>query len=182
MSRVLDHRESMPPRDVIDGVHLAGVAVEVDGHDRFDARRPLDRGLDLARIDVEGVLLDVDEQRARALVLDDVDGRGESHRGGHHRVPFPDAECGQRDMHGRGGGVDRQGGRSSNVLRELGFELAGSGPGRQPTPAQGADNLFDLFLADQRRGKGKELRSHHAAFSRSPSKWLRSGGTRASAG
>ena len=72
----------------------------MDGHDRFDSARLADRCLDLVRVDVERVPLDVDEDGACALVLDHVDGRGKGHRRTDHGIALSDAERGQSDVHG----------------------------------------------------------------------------------
>jgi hypothetical protein len=66
LGRVLDHRDAAAAADVEQGVHVAEVAVEVDGDDRL---RPwADRGLRPLRIDAPGVGEHVDEHRRRAEI------------------------------------------------------------------------------------------------------------------
>src|SRR5439155_10711724 len=63
MRGVLDDGQLVLPRDRYDRVHVAGHAADVDGDDRPRARR--DRFLDLGRVDVEGLTIDVHENRGR---------------------------------------------------------------------------------------------------------------------
>ena len=129
---VLDHRQAVAACDVVDGLHVSRVAVQVDGHDRLHARRALDGGLYLLGVDVEGVGLDVDEHRFGELMLDDVDRRGERHRGADHGVAFADAQDGERHMKRRGGGVERERGGGADVAGELGLETGRPRPGGDP--------------------------------------------------
>ena len=180
--RVLDDGETMPTRDLIDGVHLAGVAVEVDGHDRFDSARLADRCLDLVRVDVERVPLDVDEDGACALVLDHVNRRDEGHVRADDCVALTDAQRGQRDVQGGGGGVDRQRGRRADVGAKVVLETLRPLAGRDPAAAQSLDDLLDLLVAYQRRREMQELGAHQRGLRSRPMRWLRSGGSAASTG
>src|SRR5205085_7116227 len=74
MRRVFDHDEFVFAGDGVDGAHVARDPAEVDGDDRFGSRR--DGALDLLRVDVERVELDVDEY-GRGVCRDGGRGGGE---------------------------------------------------------------------------------------------------------
>ena len=177
VGRVLDHGQAVPVRDVVDRVHVRRVPVKVHGHDRPHAGRPAHRMLDLVGVEVERVGLDVDQHRARALVLDHVDCGGECHRRGHDRVAVADAQGRQREVHRRGRRVDGQRVGRADEVAELFFELVRPLTGGDPAAPQGAHHLGDVFLADQRWGERKELRAHQApsGWRSNPMRWLRSG-------
>ena len=68
----------------------------------------LERFLDPRRVDVEGVGIDIDEDRARAEVAHHFGGRGEGERRGDDLVAGPDAEREQREMQRAGAMRDRE--------------------------------------------------------------------------
>ena len=100
MGRILDDFQIVGARDVEDAIHVAGVAGEVHRQDRADAfvRAALERLLDAGGIDVEGAGIDVNEDRTRAEIAENLGGRGESERRGDNLVAGADAERPQRKM------------------------------------------------------------------------------------
>ena len=60
---VLHYGQPMPARDVQDRVHIARVAVQVNGQDGLDRGIGRRRSLDERRVDVQRVGLDVDHDR-----------------------------------------------------------------------------------------------------------------------
>ena len=71
---ILQHEQAVMPRDLVDRVHVGGLTVEMDRDDRTRLRRH--GRLDLRRVDIVGVRLDVDEHRPGAGPPDRA-GRGE---------------------------------------------------------------------------------------------------------
>ena len=180
--RVLDHGKSVPAGDVVDAVHLRRMSVQVHGQDRLDAFGALDRRLDLVGVDVERVRVHIHEHRARALVLDHVNRRDEGHVRADDCVALTDAQRGQRDVQGGGGGVDRQRGRRADVGAKVVLETLRPLAGRDPAAAQSLDDLLDLLVAYQRRREMQELGAHQRGLRSRPMRWLRSGGSAASTG
>ena len=101
MRGVLHHGQPMPARDVQDRVHIARVAVQVNGQDGLDRGVGRHRSLDKRRVDVQRVGLDVDQDWLRPDMLDDVDAGGEGHRGADDLVAETDAKRGERHMQRR---------------------------------------------------------------------------------
>ena len=104
---VLHHEESVLFGDGVDGVHFGRFAHEVHRHDGPGTRR--DGGLDLLRVDVEGLPLDVYEDRGEAGV-----------------------------EHGVAGGHERQG-RDDHLVTSLGAEVVQYGQGQDVGVGAGAD-------------------------------------------
>ena len=59
LSRILDHQQTVLPGRFENRVHVGSLAIEMDRDDHAGPRR--DRFLDLARINVVSVTLDIDE-------------------------------------------------------------------------------------------------------------------------
>ena len=79
LRRVLDDLEAVAGGNVHDGVHLAGDAGVVDGH---DGAGPVGDGvLELCLVDVHGIRTDVDKDGGRAGQDDGGGGAGEVERG-----------------------------------------------------------------------------------------------------
>src|SRR5690606_32810756 len=117
---VLDDLQAMTLGYGEDRVHLRGSAVEVHREDRLRARR--DRGLDQARVDVEGALVDVDEDRRGADVAYRLGGGEEAEGGGDDLVAWADAEGSEGDDEGVGAAVDADGVLDAEVGGGFAFE------------------------------------------------------------
>ena len=102
---VLDYSQAMGPGRRAQWVEVGGVTAVMHGQDRAGVRS--DRRLDLARVDVERVRLDVYQYGSRAHVLDDVHGRRERHRCRDDLVPRTDTQRLERGMQGGGAGIER---------------------------------------------------------------------------
>ena len=75
---------------IAQGIHLGAEAEEVHRDDRLGAR--LTRARQVVGVDVVGVAVDVDEDRRRAAVDDDVGGCHPGESGNDHLVAGADAE------------------------------------------------------------------------------------------
>ena len=102
LGAVLDHLELVALRDLADRRHVAREPVEVHRDDR--ARALGDPRLDLRRVEVEGRLVDVDEDRPRPRVLDDLGRRDEGERRRDDLVPGAHARPEQPEQQGVGPG------------------------------------------------------------------------------
>ncbi len=98
LRRVLDHRQAVPLRSGQDGVHIAGITVEMHRHDGFSSRS--DGRRDELRVDVERGLVDIDEDGPSAGIDDAVDRGLESERRGDDLVTGADAVSQQGGMEG----------------------------------------------------------------------------------
>ena len=95
--------------------------MEVDREDGLGPR--VDRGLDLGRVDPQGLRLDVDEDGACAEVTDRLRGRAERHRGDDHFVVGPDPRRlqGEQECVRAGAGADAM--AAPLIGGEVGLEL-----------------------------------------------------------
>jgi len=87
---ILDHFQIVPASDLENGIHVAGLAVEMHGND--GARVRGNSGFDLFRIDDERVFLDIEEDGLGAGRGNRFRGRNERMGGRDHFVPDADAE------------------------------------------------------------------------------------------
>ena len=157
LGRVLDDRDAAVPGDGEDRIHLGGLAVQVDGHDRRGLAR--DRRRELRGVHVVRRTIDVDEDGLRAAQDDGRRRREERERRDHDLLSGTDAVGEQRDM--EGGGAVRHGDRvlSAQVLckgflERIDFRALGEHPG--------CDDLAhrrELLLAEDRPGD----RDHRSA-------------------
>ena len=106
-------------------------------------------GLDLRRIDVVGLRVDVDEDRLGAGAGDRAGGGEEGVRRGDHFVARPDALGHQADQQGVAAGGDGDRVRAAAVLGQLGFAV-GDGRAEDALLAfqHGVDGRAD-FVADR---------------------------------
>src|ERR1700685_2991440 len=90
----------MAPGDRANAIHIAGLTGEWDRHDGFDFAMSSARqsGLYRIRIDVEGVRLDIDEDRPRAQISHHFGGRGKGERRRDYFIARSDSQCEQRQM------------------------------------------------------------------------------------
>ena len=157
---VLDQHQVVLGADLTQRVQVAGVAAVVDGDDSpcpF-AHRPAH----LLRIDVQGVTLDVGQDRLGPGVFDHADCGTEGHRRGDDLVARPDTGADQRRVQGRRARVQGQCGRRSHVAGELLFEELGLRPGGDPAGPQAVDHGIDLGLIDVGGRERQKLFSHRA--------------------
>ena len=148
MGGVLDDREAVASRDLLDAVHAAGPAGEVDGNDRRGARA--DRRFDRGRVDIAGVWLDVDEHRSGARVHDGVRRRAVRRWRGDDLVAGPHADGQQGGVQARGARGDRDRMLGADVGGEPLLEPGHSRTGGQPARAQGGGDVGDLGFPDRR--------------------------------
>ena len=148
--RVLDHPEAVIARDRHDRIHVRRQAEEVDRDDPDGAGRDL--RLDLRDVDVEGLEVDVAEDRARPHVLDHVGRRHPGEGRNDHLVPWLQPECcdGQVER-GRARACGQRVPDAGEFL-ELALELPHHRSLDQPAAAQRALDRLDLLLADERPG------------------------------
>ena len=123
-------------------------AEEMDRQDRLRPRRDLD----LRRVEVERLRVDVDEHRRRARERDDVRGRGERVRGNDHLVAGPDPEREHGEVERRGARRDGDRVLDAARARELGLELGHLRAHRQLAGLEHLGDLGELLLADVRPG------------------------------
>jgi len=65
MGRVVDHFQVVVVGNLLDGIHIAGMAIHMDGHDRGGLRG--DGGLDSGGVEVQGFGVHIDEHRLDAV-------------------------------------------------------------------------------------------------------------------
>ncbi len=126
LRRILDDGQAVPLGDGIDRVHVRALAVKAHRKNGSRARR--DRRFDLRRVDVEGVLLDVDEDRLAAEQGDHFGRSGKREGRGDHFIAGPKLERHQADQQrlgaaGHGDAVPRADASGKTLL-----ELADFGP------------------------------------------------------
>ena len=126
---VLEHEQSPRPGDGVERIHVACLAVQVDGKNR---RRALgDRRTDGLRIDQTRPLVDVAEHRSGPGVRDRERRSDERMPRNDHLVSRPDAVASEHELEGRGSRCDADAMRHAAVRRELGFELLDLLPERE---------------------------------------------------
>ena len=131
LSGVLDQCEPVSLAHSAQLVELRGIAEHVDSDDGF--RPGGDRRLDGGRIQVERQLIDVREDRGRALE-DEAVGRGdERNRRGDRLVSGTETRDVTQKMESRGAARDRGGEGRANLLRHQLFEAVDRGPEREPS-------------------------------------------------
>ena len=135
-----------------DARQVAGHAHLVHAEDGLGARR--DGGLETRRVDVEGVRLDVHEDRRGAAVADAVGGGDEGVADRDDLVARLDADRQQRQVQGGGAARDRAGVGGADQGGEGLLELRDPRALADPAGAQGLGGGLDLFLADVGLGDG----------------------------
>ena len=123
---VLEDRKVVTSSDLVDGRHVRGVAVEVDGQDELRARR--DRALEPLGIQGEGVGVDVDEDRRRPHQQDRLAGGDEGVGDGHDLVPGADAVGSERQVERVGAVGHRAGVGGAAEIGVFPLELLDVGP------------------------------------------------------
>ena len=104
---VFDHADLVSGTEGAQGVEVAGLAEEVDRHDRRGARRDLPGGV--FEVDVEVVRVDVDPDRGGAEAGDGAGGGEEGEGREEDLVALADAERHQREQERVGAGGDPEG-------------------------------------------------------------------------
>ncbi len=94
MGGILDDFQIVAPRDREDAIHVAWMAGEVDRLDRLDPLMPaaFERLLDARGIDVEGAGVNIDKDRLRAEISQNLGSCGKGERRGDNFVAGTDAE------------------------------------------------------------------------------------------
>ena len=149
LARVLDDRQTVPLGDCLELRELRRVAEDVHGQDRFRPRR--DRGLDGGRIEVEGVRVDVRENRSGTLVERAVRRGDEGEGRRHHFVPGLDP--GESHAEVETGGPARDGGdvRRLDALGERRLEAVDHRPERKLPRAERLQDELLLPAVDPGR-------------------------------
>lgn len=161
---VLDQVEAALTRQVEQRAHVNRMARIVDWQNRACARRDGLRAL--LRVDVERVRLDIDQDRRRANMLDDVDRGAEGHRRGDDFVAGADVQRRQREVQPRRTRVQRERALRAEVGGEFLLELPRLRPGRDPVRAQRVHHRCDFFFRDRWRREGEKRRAR-SSFRRS---------------
>ena len=164
---ILDDRQAVPGGDGRDPGQVAGHAHLVHAEDGLGALG--DGGLQARRVQVEGVRLDVHEDRGGAAVADAVGGGDEGVADGDDLVARLDADRQQRQVQGRGAARNRAGVGGADQGGEGLLELRDPGALADPAGAQGLGGGLDLFLADVGFGDGDHWDFHQATRRSSPS-------------
>ncbi len=162
LAGVLDQDERVALAELSQRVELAGVAEDVDGHDRL---RPLcDRRFDRARIEVQRLRIDVGEDGSSALVDEAVRGGDERVGRGDHLVARADPCESRTEVQPAGTAGDGGCVRGAHALCEQRLEARDRGPKRKvPGTKHVEDELF-LPLVDRRpRERDDPLRRFHAS-------------------
>ena len=120
LSRVLDHVQTVPAGDPVDGVHVRTLAEQVNRHDRSRARR--DFRFDLLRINVECVGVDVGEDRRGPEPADGAGGGEKGERRHDDFVARPDLQGVQRQQQGIGAGRAADGVRGPAIGGHLALQ------------------------------------------------------------
>ncbi len=144
---ILDHEETPALRDVRDPVHIAGVSAVVHCHDRLRLRRH--QRLDLRRVDVERIGLDVAEHRNPVFVQNRVVRRDECHR---RRDDFTTVDVRElHRKHQRGGArIERDAEWDADEFREPSLELGDLGTESDPSRLERLADLLELLVAERR--------------------------------
>ncbi len=141
---VFDDGEIMAAGDGEDGVHVGGLAVQMNGEDGAGARG--DGGFQLSGVQVVGAGIDVDVNGRGAGVADGGDGGVESVGDGDDLIAGADARGEQGEVQGAGAGVDADGVGDLAIGGEFFFE---GGDGRAEDEVvvveNGADGGVDLL-------------------------------------
>jgi len=120
---IFDDRDvAVAGRDGVDGVHVRRLAIEADRHDRLGLGG--DPGLDLGRVDVAGVGLDVHEDGGGTNQDNHLGGGDEGEGGGDDLVAGTNAECHQADQQGLGAAGDRDAVLGAGVGGQTLFQFA----------------------------------------------------------
>src|SRR5262245_16156713 len=124
--RVFHYFQPMFARDGDDRIHLASQSGEMDGQDRFGPRR--DRAFDLLRVNVESARGDVNEDRLRAQMPDNLRRRGESVRSRDDFISGSNAQGFERQVQSRRRRINGQRpGAAAYKSGEVFFKLSGFG-------------------------------------------------------
>ena len=142
VGRIFNDHDTVVLGNVMDSVHVGGLAGEMDDHDGLGVGG--DGRFDAARVQVAGFGLHIGKDRSRAAVQGAVGARGETERRCDDLVAWACAD-------GRYGGMQR-GRARCNRHRVLCPDVIGHGlliggdirPGCQPITAQHLDNRFDV--------------------------------------
>ena len=143
LTGVLEDEEPPRARDLQEGIHVRGVAVEVDGKDDLRARG--DGRFDRRGMDVQGARVEVGEDGPRSDRDDGQGGEGGGKRRGHDLVARPHPEGLEAELQGLGAVGHRDRVPGGERLRELTFEGLAFGPEDEPAGVEHAgDGRVDL--------------------------------------
>ncbi len=146
VGRVLDEEKAVASGQRFQAVHLARVAVQMDGHDGLGAR--IDPRRHGGGVQVERIGLDVSEDGGGSDVHQDVGRRDEAQRRGNHLVARTHPQTDQRQMEGRDARIDRQHVRGAQQVAELGFQPVRPRSHGYPARAEGRHDLRLLLRSE----------------------------------
>ena len=160
MRGVLHHGDSPPVESIDQTLDLHWAPSEVNRDHRFRARSYGSES-DLRR-QIEGLRVDIHDDRMRAEVDGHVCRGSEGPGRNDHLVAWPDAERLERQVEPGGRGVDRHRMMRAHEPGKARLELADFRPGGQPAGVQNREDSRSLGVGDRRPGKRQErsLRSH----------------------
>jgi len=179
---VFDDDEVVSARHGLDGVHVAGQAGQVHGHDGLGpgSGRPgasgrmakqrrqatLGGGATLGqrcaglgqagRIEVEGHSVHIDKQRRSAEIAHHLGRGGEGERRGEHQVAGLQPERFQRQVHRRRARIHRDRMFGPHEGHKFRLKLMRLRPGGDPAGADGVGDLGDLGFVGVGQSEGKE--------------------------
>ena len=105
MGGIMDHHKSMLGLERHQRRQIHRQASKMHRDHRPRALR--DRRRHQAYVEIHGHRVDIDQNRPRTDLQDDIAGCGEGHRRGDHLIAGPDPVCDQRQMQSRSAGGDR---------------------------------------------------------------------------
>ncbi len=126
VSRVLDDGHTVPPADVYERVHVAGVPPVMDGHDGPGA--PGDPPFGILGVDEQGLGIDLAEHGPGSHVQCPAIGAQVAHRGNDDLIAWPDSNSVKGAGQGRRTMVHRQAIVRPDIVPELLFKLFGQSP------------------------------------------------------
>ena len=130
MGGVLDHRQAETPGYLVDRIQVGRQPRDMDRHDRPGA--PGDRGLKQIRAHVETAFIDVHQHWSCVEVADYLRSSSEGVGRRDHLITALEADRLQRQVHGRGARVDRNGVSGADGRGKLRLELVSLWAGSDP--------------------------------------------------
>ena len=127
---------------------------KIDGNDRPGGGR--DGGLDAAEVEVARDRVDLDEDRLRPDIEDDVARGNPGKRGGDDLVTGADACDVQGNLHRAGAGIEGAHGPASAIFGEFGLEGLHLRARGDPAGAQHLGHAGDGLVVDRRTGERQE--------------------------
>ncbi len=151
LTGILDEGERVPRGDLAERSELAGIAEDIDGDNGLRARS--DCRLDGRRVQVQGVRIDVHEDRPRTFVEDAVRRSDKRERRRDRLVPGAETRSPDAEVESSRAARHRDNARRADALRECLLEAIDHGAEREPPGAQHLEDELLLPLSEQGLGE-----------------------------